>query len=51
METNTVTVKIPIMKTDAISKSGYIIPKEVFEKALEEWKQKGMPSVEIIHKY
>lgn len=50
METKTVTVKILIMKTETMSKSGYIIPKEVFEKALEEWKQKGMPSVEIIHK-
>lgn len=46
----TIATKIPIQKVDTLPRSGYVIPKEVFEKALEEWKQKGMPSVEIIHK-
>lgn len=46
----TITTKIPIQKVNTMPRSGCVIPKEVFEKPLEEWKQKGMPSVEIIHK-
>lgn len=42
-------VRIPLLKVDTLSRNGCIIPKDVLEKALEEWKQKGMPSVEIRH--
>lgn len=49
MEGREVSVIMPLLKDDTISRNGYVIPKDVFEKALEEWKQKGMPSVEIRH--
>lgn len=49
MEGKKINVTIPLLKTDTVSRNGYIIPKDVLEKALEEWKQKGMPSVEIKH--
>lgn len=50
MEGKKINVRIPFLKTDTLSRNGWVIPRDVFEKALEEWKQKGMPSVNIIHK-
>lgn len=50
MEGKKINVTIPLLKTNTVSRNGHIFPKDVLEKALEEWKQEGMPSVEIEHK-
>lgn len=41
---------IPMIKTVTRSKNGCVMSKSIFEKAIEEWKEKGMPSIEMIHK-